>query len=95
MNFLADPGCWLNAAPKPSGSYAGPELPCDRTAENQISIAEHQSQVMTSDNDGDVAVLFHIVATVYLGVERENPVDQVEDGGRNEQANEQSYCQCS
>ena len=28
-------------------------------------------------NDGDVAVLFHIVATVYLGVERENPIDDV------------------
>ena len=52
MNFLADPGCLLNAAPKTSGSYAGRELPCDRTAENQISIAEHQNQVMTSDDDG-------------------------------------------
>ena len=52
MNFLADPGCLLSVAPKTSGSYAGSELPCDRTAENQISVAEHQSQVMTSDNDG-------------------------------------------
>ena len=52
MNFLADPGCLLSVAPKTSGSYAGRELPYDRTAENQISVAEHQSQVMTSDNDG-------------------------------------------
>ena len=52
MKFLADPGCLLNVAPKTSGSYAGRELLCDRTAENQISAAEHQSQVMTGATTG-------------------------------------------